>query len=212
MAVSIGILGGTFDPIHFGHLRPALDVAEQLNLDRIHLIPSARPPHRDQPQATPEQRLTMLQLAVKNSEQFVVDDRELHREGVSYTIDTLLDLRQEFPDSPLYLLMGTDVFLHIQTWHRWQELLGLAHIVVMQRPDEIPDMPKKIAVWTQQNVAVDGDQSLLAGKIWSVAVTQLAISATEIRSKLAQGLSPQFLMPNAVIELIEMLAIYPRNN
>ncbi|NOQ81528.1 MAG: adenylyltransferase/cytidyltransferase family protein, partial [Methylophaga sp.] len=107
MADSIGILGGTFDPIHFGHLRPALDVAEQLGLDRVHLIPSARPPHRDQPQATAEQRLTMLHLAVKNNPQFVVDDRELHREGASYTVDTLVSLRQDFPDSPLYLMVGT---------------------------------------------------------------------------------------------------------
>ena len=208
MAESIGILGGTFDPIHFGHLRPALDVAEQLDLDRIHLIPSVRPPHRGQPQATPEQRLTMLQLAVKNNPQFVVDDREFHRDGNSYTVDTLLSLRQEFPNSPLYLMMGTDAFSYIQTWHRWQELLDLAHIVVMQRPDETLTMSDEMTSWYRQHLAINGAPTQLAGKIWRVNVTQLAISATEIRTKIAQGSNPQYLLPDAVIQLISMLGLY----
>ncbi|MBL1321256.1 MAG: nicotinate-nucleotide adenylyltransferase [Methylophaga sp.] len=208
MAESIGILGGTFDPVHFGHLRPALDVADQLGLDRIHLIPSARPPHRGEPQATPEQRLTMLQLAVKNNPQFVVDDRELHREGNSYTIDTLLSLRQEFPNSPLYLMVGTDAFSYIQTWHRWQELLDLAHIVVMQRPDETLTMSDEMTSWYRQHLAINGAPTQLAGKIWRVNVTQLAISATEIRTKIAQGSNPQYLLPDAVIQLISMLGLY----
>ncbi|NOQ93317.1 MAG: nicotinate-nucleotide adenylyltransferase [Methylophaga sp.] len=208
MAESIGILGGTFDPIHFGHLRPALDVLEQLNLDRIHLIPSARPPHREQPQATPEQRLTMLHLAVKNNEQFVVDDRELHREGASYTIDTLLSFRQDFPDSPLYLILGSDAFSHIQTWHHWDELLDFAHIVVMQRPNETVAMPEQVEHWFEQHVANQDDAKLKSGKIWPIAVTQLAISATDIRSKISQSLNPQFLLPDAVIQIIGMLGLY----
>ncbi len=211
MAESIGILGGTFDPVHFGHLRPALDVAEQLQLDRIHLIPSARPPHREQPQATPEQRLTMLQLAVKNNPQFVVDDRELHREGNSYTVDTLLSLREEFPDSPLYLMLGTDAFAHIQTWHRWDELLDLAHIVVMQRPDEALDMSKELEEWYQQHLIDNNDGNELSGKIWPVEVTQLAISATDIRNKVANEVNPQFLLPDAVIQLIGMLGLYKKS-
>jgi len=208
---SIGILGGTFDPIHFGHLRPALDVLEQLDLDRIHLIPSARPPHREQPQATPEQRLTMLHLAVKNSAQFVVDDRELHREGASYTVDTLLSLREEFPSSPLYLILGTDAFSHLQTWHRWDELLNLAHIVVMQRPDETVTIPTELEEWYQQHLALDEDSNKPAGAIFPVKVTQLSISATEIRSKVSQGLNPQFLLPDAVIQIIGMLGLYKQS-
>jgi len=208
MAELIGILGGTFDPVHFGHLRPALDVIEQLGLDRVHLIPSARPPHREQPQATPEQRLTMLQLAVKNNPQFVVDDRELHREGASYTVDTLLSLREEYPDSSLYLMLGTDAFSYIQTWHRWDELLNLAHIVVMQRPDETLEMSPELNEWYQQHLALDNESNNIAGAIFPVKVTQLAISATEIRSKLSQGLSPQFLLPDAVIQLIGILGLY----
>ena len=206
MAEAIGILGGTFDPIHFGHLRVALDVAEQLNLDHIRLIPSARPPHREQPQASPEQRLTMLQLAIKNNEKFVVDDREIHRHGDSYTVDTLLSLRQDFPDNPLFLLMGTDAFADIKTWSRWQQLLELAHIVIMQRPNEILTMPDEY----QGDIGNEGDEQLPAGKIWPTVVTQLTISATDIRTKIAQGGNPQYLLPDAVIQLINMLGLYQK--
>lgn len=208
MAESIGILGGTFDPLHYGHLRPALDVAEQLNLAQIHLVPNAIPPHRPQPQATAEQRLAMLYLAIKDCPKFVVDDRELQRQGESYTVDTLLSLRQDFPDNPLYLLIGTDAFLHIQTWHRWQELLQLAHIVVMERPDEILVMSDKLNKWYQQYLASKDDAKQFSGKIWPVKVTQLAISATEIRQKIAQGLTPQFLLPDTVIHFIKQSGLY----
>lgn len=210
MAESIGILGGTFDPIHYGHLRSALDVAEQFNLDQIRLIPSARPPHREQPQATPEQRLLMLQLAVRNNDLFAVDDRELQREGASYTIDTLYSLRQEFPESPLYLLLGTDAFLHIQTWHRWQELLEFAHIVVMQRPNDVLAMPEPLNRWFQQHLGRDAEFEQLAGCIWPIVATQLDISATEIRNKIEQGLTPQFLLPDAVIQVISSLGLYQK--
>ena len=208
MAESIGILGGTFDPIHYGHLRPALDVAEQLNLAQIYLIPNSIPPHRAQPQATAEQRLEMLHLAIKDCPEFVIDDRELQRQGESYTVDTLLSLRQDFPENPLYLLIGTDAFLYIQTWHRWQELLQLAHIVVMERPDEILVMPDKLNKWYQQYLASKDDVKQFSGKIWPVKVTQLAISATEIRQKIAQGLTPQFLLPDTVIHFIKQSGLY----
>jgi len=206
MSEAIGILGGTFDPVHFGHLRTALDVAEQLNLDHIRLVPSARPPHRTEPHATPEQRLTLLQLAIKGCEQFIVDDREVHRQGESYTVDTLLSLREEFPDRPLFLLMGTDAFAGIKTWSRWQQLLDLAHIVVMQRPNEQITMPSEY----QNNIAKAGDDKLTIGKIWPVNVTQLAISATKIRTKIAQGDSVQYLLPDASIQLINMLGLYQK--
>lgn len=208
MSEAIGILGGTFDPIHFGHLRTALDVAEQLELNHIRLIPSARPPHREPPLASPEQRLLMLHLAVKNSKRFIVDDREYHREGASYTVDTLLSLRHDFPDNPLYLLLGSDAFLGIQSWHKWQQLIDLAHIVVMQRPNDVTDMPSALENWYQQHLVSENDKNLLAGKIWPITVTQLAISATKIRSIIAQGLTPQFLMPDAAIQLIEQIGLY----
>jgi len=211
MAEAIGLLGGTFDPIHFGHLRSGLEVSEQLNLAHVRLIPSARPPHRNEPKATAQQRLMMLHLAMKNADGFIVDDRELHREGVSYTVDTLVSLREDFPDNPLYLLLGTDAFLGIQTWHKWQDLLALAHIVVIRRPDETVVMPDELNNWYQQHLAAPDDALHLAGKIWPVTVTQLAISATAIRAAISVGKSPQFLVPDAAIQLISQLGLY-RNN
>tara|TARA_R110001583_G_scaffold60577_3_gene179836 strand:- start:8942 stop:9580 length:639 start_codon:yes stop_codon:yes gene_type:complete len=211
MAQGIGILGGTFDPIHFGHLRSALEVSEQLNLAHVRLIPSARPPHRNVPHATPQQRLMMLHLAMKNADSFIVDDRELQRDGISYSVDTLLSLRQEFPDNPLYLLLGTDAFLGIQTWHKWLRLLELAHIVVIRRPDETVAMPEALNSWYQQHLAMPNDAQRLAGKIWPVTVTQLAISATAIRAMVFEGKSPQFLLPDAVIQLINQLGLYRSN-
>jgi len=209
MSESIGILGGTFDPIHYGHLRSAVDVAESFNLSQIRLIPCARPPHREQPQATAEQRLEMLHLAVENNDLFKVDDRELHREGASYTVDTLLSLRQEFPQSPLYLIMGTDAFFHIQSWHRWDELLNLAHIVVMQRSGEAVTMPEQLLNWYQNNLAID-ETKQLAGHIWPITVSQLEISATDIRTKIEQGLNAQFLLPEAVIRYIDKRHLYQK--
>jgi nicotinate-nucleotide adenylyltransferase len=208
----IGILGGTFDPIHFGHLRPALDVAEQLDLDHVRLIPCSVPPHRAQPQATAQQRLTMLQLAIKNNPRFIVDDRELQREGSSYTVDTLKSLRDEFPDTVLYLILGTDAFLGLQSWHQWQQIIELAHIVVMQRPDEILATSGEMESWYQEHLGKEESAEQLAGAIWPVAVTQLNISATEIRELIANSLSPQFLLPDAVINLIEMLGLYQQQD
>lgn len=211
MTEAIGLLGGTFDPIHFGHLRAALEAEQQLGLAHVRLIPSARPPHRNTPQATPQQRLMMLHLAMKNSDRFVVDDRELEREGTSYTVDTLLSLREDFPHNPLYLLLGTDAFLGIQAWHQWQNILGLAHIVVIARPDETLSMPSELNKWYHTHIANPNDAQALSGKIWPLEITQLAISATAIRSLISNGQSPQFLMPDPVIQLIEQLGLYSSN-
>jgi nicotinate-nucleotide adenylyltransferase len=213
MAITkIGILGGTFDPVHFGHLRPALDVAEQLNLDHVRLIPCSVPPHRTPPQATAQQRLTMLQLAIKNKSQFTVDDCELQRDGPSYSVDTLKSLRDEFPDTALYLILGTDAFLGLQSWHQWEQIIELAHIVVMQRPDERLDMSEEFKQWYQQHLAKENNQTELAGLIWPVNVMQLAISATIIRQQITAGASPQFLLPDSVISLIEVLGLYQQQD
>jgi nicotinate-nucleotide adenylyltransferase len=210
MKKAVGIFGGTFDPVHNGHLRSALEVLQQFDLDHIRLIPSARPPHREQPQATPEQRLMMLHLAVKNSQSFVVDDRELKREGPSYTVDTLTSLRAEFPDTPLYLILGSDAFIHLSTWHQWQQLLTLSHIVVMQRPDQPLSLRSDMQNWYQEHLASTEHNDLLAGKIWPVTLTQLNISATAIREAVAKGHSPEFLMPDPAVRLIEQLGLYQR--
>jgi len=206
---AIGILGGTFDPVHFGHLRTALDVVEQLGLAQMRLVPCAVPPHREQPVATPQQRRLMLELAIKHQPQFVVDDREIMREGPSYTVDTLISLREDFADNPLFLLMGSDAFKHIASWSRWQSILEHAHIVVMQRPDEQLALSEELTLWYQHHLATAEDKQLLAGKIWPVAVTQLAISATDVRSAMQQQRSVRYLIPDAVIALIEQMNLYP---
>ena len=205
---SIGILGGTFDPVHFGHLRPVLEVAEQLALDQVRLIPCSVPPHRPQPHASGKARQLMLELAIKGLHGFVVDDRELQREGASYTVDTLLSLRQDFSDNPLFVMMGTDAFTTIDTWSRWQQILDLAHIVVMKRPEEALALSGTLQPWYERHQAMPDDKTLRAGKIWSLDVTQLAISATQIRSCFSERKNPRFLMPDSVIELIKHIGLY----
>ena len=135
----IGIFGGTFDPIHYGHLRSALEVKDIFGLNEVRLIPCASPPHREQPAVTAEMRLQMLELAIKNQPGLKIDTRELDRHKVSdqtpsYMVDTLKSLRQEFPAEPLLLFIGTDAFKHLTSWHQWQQLFDYAHIVVMTRP------------------------------------------------------------------------------
>lgn len=205
---AIGILGGTFDPVHFGHLRTGLDVVEELGLAQLRLIPCAIPPHRVEPVAAASERRLMLELAIKNHPKLLVDDRELSREGPSYTVDTLMSLRQDFPDNPLFVLMGTDAFCSLPSWSRWQQVLDLAHIVVMQRADEAMQMSAELTDWYQQHQASQGDELLPAGNIWSVPVTQLSISATQIREKLMQQRDVRYLLPDAVIALIEQLSFY----
>lgn len=208
MSKGIGILGGTFDPIHYGHLRSAYEVLQQFELGHIHLIPSARPPHREQPAASPEERTMMLHLAVKGNPHFIVDDRELKREGLSYTIDTLESFKQESPSTPLFLIMGSDAFQHIDTWHRWQALLDHCHIVLLQRPDQTLSLSDEVQAWYQSHLGQDDDRTKPAGHIWPMVPTQLSISATEIRAALKRGERPYFLTSDTVVTLIEQLNLY----
>ncbi|MDO8828158.1 nicotinate-nucleotide adenylyltransferase [Methylophaga sp.] len=208
---AIGILGGTFDPVHFGHLRSALEVCLQLNLDHVRLIPCAVPPHRQATMASAEVRRLMLELAVKSVPQLMVDDRELQREGPSFTVDTLLSLRQEFKDNPLFLILGTDAFKGLASWSRWQQILSLAHIVVVQRPDETLELQEELQDWYQQHLAQIADRHLAAGKIWPLTVTSLAISATQIRQDLLAANPVNFLLPDSVIAVIEQLGLYRTN-
>lgn len=206
---AVGIMGGTFDPVHFGHLRSALEVCQQLNLDHVRLMPCHVPPHRPQPQTKAAERRLLLELSVKSAAELIVDDRELQREGPSYSVDTLHSLRQEFPDNPLFLIIGSDAFRHLDSWSRWTEILDLAHIVVMQRAAEPLDLSPELQQWLAENLAKPEDSVLLAGKIWPVDVTALAISATDIRAQRDAGQSVQFLVPEVVLTAIEQLGLYP---
>lgn len=208
MTDAIGLLGGTFDPVHLGHLRSAIDIADKFNLGHVRLIPNAVPPHRTQPIANAQQRLLMLQLAVKNSDRLVVDDCELQRDGPSYTLDTVRLMREQWPESPLFLIMGTDAFRSFDTWHGWREIGQYCHLIVMQRPDEDWSLSEPLNEWYQQHLASEADKQRLAGAIWPVTLTQLAISATDIRDKIQQGDSIAFLTPDPVVTIIEQLGLY----
>lgn len=206
----IGLLGGTFDPIHFGHLRSAVEVHEALALDELRLIPSARPPHREQPGCSAEHRLNMVRLAAGVDSGLLVDDRELRRDKPSWTADTLESLRAELgPEVALFLIVGWDAFCGLPSWHRWECLLELANLVVLQRPDYDLDVPEVLKdLLAARSVAEPAQAKALHGQIVCLAQTPLAISATHIRSLLASHRSPRFLLPEAVLDYIETNGLY----
>ena len=204
----IGVLGGTFDPVHYGHLRPAWELQEQLKLERVLIIPCARPAHRHPPVASVEQRLSMLRLALSDQDSLQLDEREIRRPGPSYMVDTLAELRAEYgPEQVMSLIVGMDAFAGIEQWHEWQALLGLAHVVVTHRPGSNQVAPPSL--W--QNALVNTPQKLdesPAGHILYVSVTQLDISASHIRRLLQDGHSPRFLLPDSVLSYIEQQRLY----
>ena len=206
----IGILGGTFDPIHIGHLRIALDVKEQLGLEEVRFIPLNQAVHREQPQASSEQRLAMVQAAVADQPGFVVDGRELTRQGASYSVDTLASLRQELDDTPLCLLLGSDAFNSFLDWHRPHEILRLAHLVVMARPGENDSDNPDLHALLEKHRSTDPRQlhQQPGGLIYFQPVTQLEISATRIRQAVAKGESIAFLVPPQVEAIIRKTACY----
>ena len=207
----IGVLGGTFDPIHYGHLRPALELLETLDLAEIRFVPCRIPAHRGAPRVTAEQRLALVRLATVGQPGFVTDDRELRRDGPSYMVDTLTSLRGDFgADASLCLILGSDAFRELHTWRRWGALGGLAHIVVMQRPGILQPFPPILEGFITPRVIYDAVELRRrpAGGILFQPVTQLNISATQIRALLARGQSPRYLLPEAVLAYIHDRALY----
>ena len=210
----IGILGGTFDPIHIGHLRPAIEARDALGLAEVRLLPNHIPPHRANPFCSSEQRLAMVALAAAENPGFVVDERELQRDKPSYTIDTLELMRAEMAAyDQLFLLLGWDAFCGLPTWHRWEELLQHCHILVLQRPDadsEPPDALRNLlaARSVSDPLALKG----ASGQIAFVWQTPLAVSATQIRQLLASGKSVRYLVPDAVLAYIDAHGLYRASN
>jgi len=200
----LGILGGTFDPIHFGHLRPALEVQQALELDEVRLIPLRNPPHRNQPHSTAEQRLQMLRAAIQGQPGFSIDTQELKREGKSYTVETLRSLRREVGTAkPICLLIGADAFQQFHTWHKPDEILQLAHLIVMQRPgDSIPPATDRI-IKSPEPLAISP-----AGCILFQPVTQLDISSTTIRALIHNHQSPRYLLPDDILAIIQREQLY----
>jgi len=206
----IGFFGGTFDPIHLGHLRLALELKQQLALDEMHLLPCYMPPHRASPSVDAQQRLAMLQLALNDCAELRWDARELRREKPSYTYDTLCELRAEFGvDASLSWCMGMDSFATLDSWHRWQELIGLAHLVVVARPGwEMPVTGPVAELVAQHRADANEICTAAAGKLVILEQRLLPISATEIRAQIQAGESPQFLVPDAVWNYIRAQGLY----
>jgi nicotinate-nucleotide adenylyltransferase len=212
----IGIFGGTFDPIHHGHLRLAQEALEQCNLGSIRFIPSGTPPHRAAPLVTAEQRLHMVQLALNSQPGFVVDEREVYRTDKCYSVDTFSALRAELgAEQSLCLLLGSDAFLQLHTWHRWQQLFELAHIIVMQRPGQplgnaIAQADEALRLQYQTRLAPSPRllHETASGHIVVLDMPQLDISATDIRSRAAQNKNLRYLLPDAVAHYIQINKLY----
>jgi len=214
MSEPIGLFGGTFDPIHYGHLRTAFELWQQLKLTQVRFLPTGNPPHREVPLASAELRLEMVRAAVAGQSAFVVDDREIRREGRSYSVDTLLDLRREFPERSLCLILGMDAFLGMPEWHRWHEIFELAHVVVAHRPGWKAPITGPLG-----EVMVDrGTGSIRelhanrAGRVLVQAVTQLEIASTDLRQLILSGRDLRYLVPDAVREIVLRTGCYAQHN
>lgn len=206
----IGIFGGTFDPIHYGHLRTAFEILQALRFGEIRFVPSGDPPHRGASIAKAALRFDMVSAATAAETGFVVDDCELRRNGPSYTIDTLSAMREEISDQPMGLILGMDAFLGLTSWHRWDELLNYAHIVVAHRPGwRAPDIGPLGELLSEHGThRVDDLHKHREGFIHIHAVTQLEISSTEIRDLVGAGRDPRFLMPDVVRDVIMTSGCY----
>ena len=212
----LGIFGGTFDPIHYGHLRLAEEIVEAAKLGEVRFIPSGTPPHRTSPGASAQDRVEMVRLATAGNDRFSVDARETQRSGPGYTVDTLIELRSELGrDRSLALLLGADAFLELVTWSRWRMLFDLAHIVVAYRPGfPIDTWQARMAEPLAHEYAARSMQQPLAvhlapaGGIAAVSMTGLDISATFVRTALARGASARYLVPDSVLDYIESHSLY----
>lgn len=214
MSEPLGLFGGTFDPVHFGHLRLAEESISHLGLGGVRWIPAGHPPHRGLPQVTGEQRLAMVRAATAGNPRFSVDASEVMAAAPSYTVHTLERLRHELgADRALVLLVGADAFAGLASWHRWRDIFSLAHLAVSHRPGfpvESASLPAALAEEFEARRLSDIDslKSSPAGAIATFAMTQLAISATQIRKLLANQLSARYLLPDAVLDYIQTHSLY----
>jgi nicotinate-nucleotide adenylyltransferase len=212
----IGIFGGTFDPIHFGHLRMAEEMADALELERVLFIPAGQPPHRGAPRTSAIHRLEMVRRAIAGNPRFEVDAREVQRPDPSYTVDTLTALRAEQGSAqPLWLLLGADAFLGLPGWHEWRQLFALANIAIAARPGahlQQPDtMPDELRHEVSQRQVAAGAAAGPAGAVWLRQMTPLDISATAIRDTLVRQGSARYLLPDAVLDYIHEHQLYARH-
>lgn len=207
---SIALFGGTFNPVHFGHLRMALELRQALNFDEMRLLPAHLPAHRDKPGATASQRRDMLLQALQECRELTLDERELRRKGITYTVDTLEALRVELGTKvSISFCMGLDSLLNLPRWYRWERLLELAHLVVVTRPGwQLPQAGEVAALLSEKTAAAKRVHETAAGCLILREQTLLPISASCIRQMIKAGHSPQFLLPDAVLQYIQRCRLY----
>lgn len=202
----IGINGGTFDPIHYGHLRPALEVMQQLNLAQVQFVPCHQPVHKASPTVTAEQRCEMIELAIKHQPKFVLNKIEINKGGPSFMVETLSLLKPQHANDSLVLMMGTDAFAQFHRWHCWQDIIKLANIVIMHRPGEpVPLECTSGQIYSEHRVDVF---TRPYGQMLDIEVTQLDISSTKIRQQIANGQGAEYLLLPCVMEYIKEQALY----
>jgi nicotinate-nucleotide adenylyltransferase len=206
----VGLFGGTFDPVHFGHLRPAVEIAELYNLESLFVMPSHRPAHRGPTGASSKQRIAMLSMAVEGAPRLVVDAREALRDEPTYTFHTLSEIKEEQPDATILFFLGMDSFAAFDTWQNWEGILELANLVVLNRPGAThSDFSRQLF---ERQLSANGSELVSGGTgvVQSCGVTQLSISATDVRRRIAGHLSVRFLLPDAVSEYIGDNNLYRR--
>lgn len=202
---AIGFLGGTFDPIHFGHLRPALEIQQALNLQSLYLLPNYIAPHKEKSLANTQQRIEMVKLAIQETPELQLNTQELLRSTPSYTIDTLKLLRQQYPETPICFIMGMDSLINFDSWYQYQEILDYCHIVVSHRPGWDPTFNEVVSALLTKHQIQNPVllHSALAGYIYFQSTSQLAISSSQIRDLLAAKRSINFLTPQSVCTYIK---------
>ncbi len=206
----VAIFGGTFNPVHNGHLRAALEIKETLDLSAVHMIPLFAPPHREPPEVSADLRLVMLEAATSDNADLIADDREIRRSGISYTVDTLRELREELGSNPLCMILGTDAFSHLHTWRNWEELIELAHIIVVHRPgtDLSKNVPANELLEKLQTDKIKHLHNSPSGCFMSISIPMLEISSTQIRSMLHNDRNPRYLLPESVRKVIMEKKLY----
>jgi nicotinate-nucleotide adenylyltransferase len=206
----LALLGGTFDPIHYGHLRCAEQARQVFGLERVYLLPAGQPPHRLSPVATTPQRLHMLGLALAEFPNLAIDDRETRREGPSFMVDTLGELRSGNPGRTLVLLLGQDAMNGLHRWRQWQHLFELAHIVAFPRPGARTDYAPELAAQLERRERT-GPGALLgepAGGFLHLDLELIDISATDIQAAIRRGDSPRGMLPDSVLGYIDEKYLY----